>query len=98
MNGYLGFVMQFSKLPEMLKGSCLYLGILLLCGHCVFMVNLEMYKAIIIHVYQILHFLAHFGKHNNVGRDRDWTLVVQVFISISFNYVTCEILIHLVHN
>ena len=38
----------------MLKGSCLYLGILLLCGHCVFMVNLEMYKAIII--CQILHF------------------------------------------
>ena len=51
-------LVQFSELPEMLKGSsCLYLGILLLCGHCVFMVNLEIYK-------------AHFCKHNNVGRDR----------------------------
>ena len=53
MNGYLGFLMQFSELTEMLKGSFLYLGILLLCTH-LFMVNLEMYKAIIIH--QILHF------------------------------------------
>ena len=44
--------MQFS---ELLEGSCLYLGILLLCGYFVFMVNLEMYKAII--TYQILHFL-----------------------------------------
>ena len=49
--------MQFSELPEMLKGSCLYLGILLLCGHCVFMVNLEMYKALII--YQIFPFFKH---------------------------------------
>ena len=59
----------------MLKGSCLYLGILLLCRHSVFMMILEIYKAIII--YQILHF-----KHmyNNVGRDREWTIVVQVFI------------------
>ena len=48
------FLMQFSELTEMLKGSCLYLGILLLCGHCVFIVNLEMYEAIII--YQILEF------------------------------------------
>ena len=71
--------------------SCLYLGILLLCGHCVFMVNLEMYKAIII--YQILH--CFICIHNNVGRDRDLTIVVQ-FISVSLNYVTCEILIHLV--
>ena len=60
------------------------------------MVNLEMYKAIII--YQILHFLAHFGKHNNVGRYKDWTKVVQVFIPISLNYVTCEIFIPLLHN
>ena len=88
--------MQFSELPELLKGSCLYLGILLLCGHCVFMVNLEMYKAIII--YQIFAFLSKFCKHNNVERDRDWTIVVQVFISVFLNYVTCEILIHLVHN
>ena len=37
-------------------------------------------------------------KHNHVRSDRDWAIVVQVFISISLNYVTCEILIHLVHN
>ena len=43
-------------------------------------------------------FLSTFCKHNNVERDRDWTIVVQVFISIFLNYVTCEILIHLVHN
>ena len=30
--------------------------------------------------------------YNNVGRDRDWTIVVQVLISI------CEILIPLLHN
>ena len=44
----------------------------------------------------MLHFLI--CKHNNVGRDRDWTIVVQVFISISLHYVTCEISIHLGHN
>ena len=68
--------MQFSELPEMLKGSCLYPGILLLCGHSVFMVNLEMYKA----KNNISN--LHFCKHNNVGRDRDWIIVVQVFISL----------------
>ena len=86
-------LMRFSELPEMLKGSCLYLGILILCSHRVFMLNLEMYWAIII--YQILQFSC---KHDNVGRDRDWrdwTIVVQVYISVSLIYVTCEILIRI---
>ena len=51
-----------------------------------FIVNLEMYKATII--YQILFFFI--CKHNNVGRDRVSKIVVQVFNSISLNYVTCE--------
>ena len=28
-------------------------------------------------------------KHNNVGRDRDWTILAPVFISIPLSYVTC---------
>ena len=39
-----------------------------------------------------------FINTNNARRDRDWTILVQVFISISSIYVTCEILIYLVHN
>ena len=83
-------LMQFSELPEMLK------GILLLCGHCVFKVNLEMYKAIII--YQIWHFKQIFVSTIMWEGIEIGQIVVQVFISISLNYVTCDIFIHLVHN
>ena len=37
MNGYLGFNAIFLATRD--ARSCLYLGILLLCGHCAFMVS-----------------------------------------------------------
>ena len=79
-------LMQFSELTEMLKGCCLYLGIHLLCGHCVFMVNLEMYKAIIIINSAFLSTFLYVLRLDNSGT------------SFYFNILTCEMLIPLLHN
>ena len=84
--------MQFSELTEMLKGSCLYLGILLLCGHSVFMVNLEMYKAIIIYIKFCIF------KHIFVCTMLEGIEIGHSGTSFHFNILTCEILIALLHN
>ena len=51
------------------------------------MLNLEMNKAIVI-IYQILKFFF-ICMHNNVGRDRDWTILAPVLILIPLKYGTC---------
>ena len=63
--------MQFSELTRD-AGRHLYLGILLLYGHCVIVVNLEMYKAIIIYEIFAVFFIGKPMKCEEIEIGQNW--------------------------
>ena len=75
-------LMQFSELTKdaerQLSLSWDFIMVWPLCVHGEF----RDVKAILI--YEIMYFFF-ICKHNDVGRNRDWTIVVQVFVSVSLN-------------